>query len=66
MQQAAAECGVHIATGDTKVVPRGSADKVFITTAGVGLILRPGFRGVPRFLATGSSSPARWAITAPR
>ena len=45
MQQTAAECGVNIATGDTKVVPRGSADKVFITTAGVGLILRPGVSG---------------------
>ena len=46
MQQTAAECGVKIATGDTKVVPRGSADKVFITTAGVGLILRPGSRAL--------------------
>jgi hydrogenase expression/formation protein HypE len=45
MQRAAAEGGVNIATGDTKVVPRGSADKVFITTAGVGLILRPGVSG---------------------
>src|SRR5215510_12905880 len=25
-------------TGDTKVVPRGSADKVFITTSGIGMI----------------------------
>ena len=45
MQQTAAECGVNIATGDTKVVPRGSADKVFITTAGVGLVLRDGVSG---------------------
>ncbi len=45
MQQTAGECGVSIATGDTKVVPRGSADKVFITTAGVGLVLRPGVSG---------------------
>ena len=45
MQQAAAECGVTIVTGDTKVVPKGSADKVFITTAGVGLVLRPGVSG---------------------
>lgn len=28
--------GVPIVTGDTKVVPRGKADKIFITTAGVG------------------------------
>lgn len=38
MQQAALEAGVRIVTGDTKVVGRGSADKVFITTAGVGVI----------------------------
>jgi hydrogenase expression/formation protein HypE len=45
MQRTAAECGVSIVTGDTKVVPRGSADKVFITTAGVGLVLRQGVSG---------------------
>ena len=45
MRRTAAECDVSIVTGDTKVVPRGSADKVFITTAGVGLILRPGVSG---------------------
>jgi hydrogenase expression/formation protein HypE len=45
MRRTAAECGVSIVTGDTKVVPKGSADKVFITTAGVGLILRPGVSG---------------------
>ena len=38
MQQAAGEAGVKIVTGDTKVVERGSADQVFITTAGVGVI----------------------------
>ena len=30
--------GVRIVTGDTKVVNRGQADKVFITTSGVGVI----------------------------
>jgi len=35
---AAGEAGVEIVTGDTKVVPRGSADKLFINTAGVGVI----------------------------
>ena len=35
---AAEACGVQIVTGDTKVVHRGSADKVFINTAGVGVI----------------------------
>jgi hydrogenase expression/formation protein HypE len=45
MQKTAAEAGVAIVTGDTKVVPKGSADKVFITTAGVGVVLRPGVSG---------------------
>jgi hydrogenase expression/formation protein HypE len=38
MQAAAERAGVRIVTGDTKVVDKGSADKVFITTAGVGVI----------------------------
>lgn len=38
MAQAAREAGVSIVTGDTKVVSRGSADKLFITTAGVGIV----------------------------
>jgi len=38
MKAAADEAGVAIVTGDTKVVPRGSADKLFINTAGVGVI----------------------------
>jgi len=29
---------VPIVTGDTKVVPRGKADKIFITTSGVGVV----------------------------
>jgi hydrogenase expression/formation protein HypE len=35
---AAGEAGVKIVTGDTKVVDRGSADKLFINTAGVGIV----------------------------
>jgi hydrogenase expression/formation protein HypE len=38
VQKAAGEADVKIITGDTKVVPRGSADRLFINTAGVGLI----------------------------
>ncbi len=38
MRRAADEAEVHIVTGDTKVVGKGSADKVFVTTAGVGVI----------------------------
>ena len=38
MKTAADRCGVRLVTGDTKVVDRGKADGVFITTAGIGLI----------------------------
>ncbi len=38
VQKAAQQAGVEIITGDTKVVHRGSADKLFINTAGVGII----------------------------
>lgn len=40
MYDTAQEAGVSIVTGDTKVVERGSADKLFINTAGVGVIAR--------------------------
>jgi hydrogenase expression/formation protein HypE len=40
MRAAAMEAGVQLVTGDTKVVERGKADKVFITTTGIGLIER--------------------------
>ncbi len=39
MAEAARSAGVLIVSGDTKVVPRGACDKLFITTAGVGEIL---------------------------
>jgi hydrogenase expression/formation protein HypE len=35
---AAREAGVVIVTGDTKVVERGAADRVFINTAGIGVL----------------------------
>ena len=38
MQAEADKAGVRIVTGDTKVVGKGSADKVFVTTAGLGVI----------------------------
>lgn len=38
MQKAAGEANVQIVTGDTKVVQKGSADKIFINTSGVGVI----------------------------
>jgi hydrogenase expression/formation protein HypE len=52
MADAAEAAGVRVVTGDTKVVPRGAADGLFVTTAGVGIIpddrefapVRPGDR----------------------
>ena len=41
MGQAAAAAGVPVATGDTKVVERGNADGLYLTTAGIGVV-RPG------------------------
>lgn len=38
VQSAAREAGVKIVTGDTKVVHRGSADKLFINTSGIGIV----------------------------
>ena len=38
MGRAAADAGVGIVTGDTKVVGKGGADGLFINTAGVGVI----------------------------
>ena len=41
MARAAAACGVAIVTGDTKVVERGKADRLFITISGLGVIESP-------------------------
>ena len=38
MGRAARAAGVTVITGDTKVVPRGTADRIFINTSGIGLI----------------------------
>jgi hydrogenase expression/formation protein HypE len=40
MRAAAEAAEVRIVTGDTKVVPRGAADKLYVNTAGVGVIGR--------------------------
>ncbi|MBW3624493.1 MAG: hydrogenase expression/formation protein HypE [Armatimonadetes bacterium] len=42
IREAADRAGVQVITGDTKVVPRGKADKIFINTAGVGVLRRQG------------------------
>jgi hydrogenase expression/formation protein HypE len=38
MRAAADAAGVTLVTGDTKVVDRGKADKIFINTSGIGLV----------------------------
>jgi hydrogenase expression/formation protein HypE len=38
MEKAARQAGVVVVTGDTKVVPRGSCDKIFINTSGLGVV----------------------------
>ncbi len=38
MQKVAKKAGVKVVCGDTKVVERGSADKIFINTSGIGII----------------------------
>ncbi len=38
MKKAAQKADIQIVTGDTKVVSRGAADKIFINTSGIGII----------------------------
>jgi len=52
MKEAAAEAGVQIVTGDSKVVERGKGDGVFINTSGVGAIL-PGLDVGPHRVQAG-------------
>ncbi|MGE4506914.1 MAG: hydrogenase expression/formation protein HypE [Desulfovibrionaceae bacterium] len=40
MGEAARHAGVNVVTGDTKVVPRGAVDKIFINTTGVGEVIK--------------------------
>jgi len=40
MREAADAAGVTLVTGDTKVVDRGKADRIFINTSGVGWVAR--------------------------
>lgn len=51
-REAADRVGVSIVTGDTKVVERGSADRLFINTSGVGLV-PPGLRLGSSFVEAG-------------
>ncbi|MEK7273788.1 MAG: hydrogenase expression/formation protein HypE, partial [Candidatus Desantisbacteria bacterium] len=54
MKDAVIEAGVKIVCGDTKVVPKGFADKIFITTSGIGLI-PPGIEISPRKIMAGDA-----------
>src|ERR1035437_10510446 len=38
LQRAAAEVGVEVVTGDTKVVEKGSGDGLFVNTPGIGIV----------------------------
>ena len=38
MRRAAGDAGVHLVTGDTKVVGRGKGDGIFVSTSGVGTV----------------------------
>jgi hydrogenase expression/formation protein HypE len=38
VSEACKEAGVPVVTGDTKVVPRGKGDKIFINTSGIGIV----------------------------
>ncbi len=68
MREAAAEAGVFVACGDTKVVETGKGDGIFITTAGVG-VLAAGWKPAPgkvrpgdRILLTGTMGDHQIAV----
>jgi len=47
MNKEAEIAGVSIVTGDTKVVEKGKADKLFINTAGIGILKKAPLRQIP-------------------
>ena len=54
IRQAAIRCAVRVVTGDTKVVPRGAADGLFINTTGIGRS-RPGLDLGPHQVQVGDA-----------
>ncbi len=54
MAATAKEANVHIVSGDTKVVPKGACDGMFITTSGVGRMVR-GFTPDPKRIEAGDA-----------
>ena len=65
MRDAAAEAGVHIVTGDTKVVEKGHGDGIYINTAGVG-VARRGRRPLRLVLQAGRQGAALRHARRPR
>jgi hydrogenase expression/formation protein HypE len=72
MKEAAGEAGVMIACGDTKVVERGKGDGLFITTAGLGVVV-DGWKPSPskvrpgdRILLTGTMGDHHVAVLVAR
>ena len=72
LRAAAERCRVRIVTGDTKVVPRGKADRLFINTAGIGVldhvltITGSGARPGDRVLINGAFGEHGMAVLAAR
>ncbi len=52
IREAADRLGIHVVTGDTKVVERGKGDGIFINTTGIGRVL-PGIEISPRRIRPG-------------
>ena len=53
IRDAARDADVQVVTGDTKVVPRGHCDKIFINTAGIGFLRYEGLS--PRAIRPGDA-----------
>src|SRR3979411_1343040 len=51
MAAAARRAGVRLVAGDTKVVPRGKGDLLFVNTTGIGQVLQPDRLGLARVRA---------------
>ena len=65
MRQRQTAAGVKLVTGDTKVVDRGKADKIFINTSGIGVVPNGmNIHPARRRSATRSSSAGRSPCTA--
>ena len=62
---AAREVGVQVVAGDTKVVPRGAADGLFIDPAGIGCLVKPEPPG-PAALEIGDEISGQWSDRAAR